>query len=594
MQWWDDRGAALTLGLSGVLGFGIGCVLFPTWHVAVETAQVVGGIVTYPPDNLFYLYHARVWTVLHQILALALRAGLTERALSEFLSGLVGMVSFQALAMTVYAFSRSVTLAIGAAFVIFFSQAADFGAVYPIWLMNTQHTYGVIGLSTLVLALALVGCGWLRSGGFLLGLMPAVHPSLGAWLLAILAVAIVLFRRELISALRSARPWFVAGAAVTAASLAVHMIQAWGVPLGETEPARPYLLAFIELWDGHRRPVPLDSHGAWLNLGVLAIALLWIVAWSGDLPRAAVSLLRIVVAAVLVALACALVTWVPAERLPMPLVVLMPGRVMNVAAFVFAALVFGLIGSYRHRMWSQLLIAAAMAALLFSGNSQLWGALRGVGWAVSPAGYSTFLVITAAAVALVVCAVMDAWIRTKASTENESRPPRIVVAVSIARTAALAVFVSWILPLMVDPTPFLRDLRYRDRVRDHVYAAAAEGKGLLATGADLHLIQLRTRRPVLIDGGGLDGLAYAADAGPGLARLLADVYGVDFFNPPEGRGRGTIPRNTSRVAWEGYSRERWTDIKRRYGVTEVVTFIDWRLDLPLVAESWDLRLYRIP
>ena len=165
---------------------------------------------------------------------------------------------------------------------------------------------------------------------------------------------------------------------------------------------------------------------------------------------------------------------------------------------------------------------------------------------------------------------------------------------SVARSTSLAVFAVWMLRLMVDPTPFLRDLRYRDRVRDHVYAAAAEGSGLLATGGDLHLIQLRTRRPVLIDGGGLDGLAYAADTGPAMARLLLDVYGVDFFNPPEGRGRGTIPRETSRAVWESYSQERWGEIKRRYGVTEVVALIDWRLDLPLVAESWDLRLYRIP
>ena len=40
--------------VSGLIGAIVGAWLYPTWHVAVETAQVVAGIVTYPPDNPFY------------------------------------------------------------------------------------------------------------------------------------------------------------------------------------------------------------------------------------------------------------------------------------------------------------------------------------------------------------------------------------------------------------------------------------------------------------------------------------------------------------------------------------------------------------
>ena len=58
------------------------------------------------PDNPFYLYHLKLWTILHQICALLLRAGLSEIALSKLVSGLLGMVSFQAIAMIVYALSR--------------------------------------------------------------------------------------------------------------------------------------------------------------------------------------------------------------------------------------------------------------------------------------------------------------------------------------------------------------------------------------------------------------------------------------------------------------------------------------------------------
>jgi hypothetical protein len=124
---------------------------------------------------------------------------------------------------------------------------------------------------------------------------------------------------------------------------------------------------------------------------------------------------------------------------------------------------------------------------------------------------------------------------------------------------------------------------------------AAETQGLVATGGSLHLIQLQSRRPVLLDGGGLDGLPYAPESGPEMRRVLADVYGLDLMNPPEeARHSGVVPDDFNKEVWAGYSRERWRQIRRTHNVTQVVTRTDWTLDLPLVTENGDLRLYRIP
>jgi hypothetical protein len=45
----------IVLIASGIGGFHAGMVTFPDWQVAVETAQVVAGVVQYPVDNPFYL-----------------------------------------------------------------------------------------------------------------------------------------------------------------------------------------------------------------------------------------------------------------------------------------------------------------------------------------------------------------------------------------------------------------------------------------------------------------------------------------------------------------------------------------------------------
>lgn len=137
---------------------------------------------------------------------------------------------------------------------------------------------------------------------------------------------------------------------------------------------------------------------------------------------------------------------------------------------------------------------------------------------------------------------------------------------------------------------------FRDRTNDPLFAAAAaERRGMLLTGGSLHLMQLVTRRPVLLDGGGLDTLPYAVESGPEMQRILREVYDIDLLNPPTAaRQGGIVPDELNKATWERYSISKWQDIGRAFDVTQVMTRADWLLDLPLVAQSDELRLYRIP
>src|SRR6185436_1752777 len=49
-------GAVVTLAVSGIIGAYIGARGFPEWQVPVETAQVLAGVVRYPPGNPFFIY----------------------------------------------------------------------------------------------------------------------------------------------------------------------------------------------------------------------------------------------------------------------------------------------------------------------------------------------------------------------------------------------------------------------------------------------------------------------------------------------------------------------------------------------------------
>ena len=255
---------------SGVLGLAIGALGPREWQVAVETAQVLAGLVTYPPGNPFFIYHTKLWTILHQACAIALSAGASERTVSTAISGVVGMVTLQALAMFVYALSRDAAIALASAIVIVVGRAAEFGVIYPIFLTPTSHTYGVLGLSSAVLCAGLLGSGCWKTGLFLLGLLPAIHPSIAAWTILIVAIAGIWGGAPIRERAAGARRAFAAGAAISAGSLAVHLALAApvsGIPSAE---AARYLSAFTLRWDGHRQPVPIERPGVILNVAAPA------------------------------------------------------------------------------------------------------------------------------------------------------------------------------------------------------------------------------------------------------------------------------------------------------------------------------------
>src|SRR5688572_20823293 len=200
-------------------------VTFPDRQVAVKTSQVMAVLVHYPAGNPFYLYHLKLWTILHQVCALLLWSGVSEIALSKILSGVLGMVSFQAIALIVYALSRDALLAVCSAFLIAFTRTAEFGVNYPIYLMGTHHTYGAIGLSLLALIAGLAGSGWYRTAGFLLGVGPAVHPSLGAWFAVPAAAAAIWHARHDRAEISPALKFVVLGCGVAAISLLIQLAQ---------------------------------------------------------------------------------------------------------------------------------------------------------------------------------------------------------------------------------------------------------------------------------------------------------------------------------------------------------------------------------
>ena len=660
--------ATAVLCVSGALGFVIVAFGFPDWQVAVESAQVVAGLVAYPRDNSFYIYHLKLWTVLHQVCALLLAAGMSEITASMLLTGVQGMVTFQALAMFVYALSRNGVLAVASVIVVIVSGTGEVGVTYPIFLLGTAHTYGALGLSLFVLTAALIGCGWYRAGLLLVGLTPAIHPSLGAWLAVIVGVALVMDVRA--ARVIVSRGWraFAAGFGVSAVSLIVHLLMSRGIPPVSSDVASRYVDAFTTLWDEHRQPVRLTHLGVRINLVALAVAGVWLgvkprfdrghpplAAGFDEVPtevrpgsspaRTGVrpgsehsrpsengadkasdsgttrvragydpgltpveagtkrgltpveaatepgrTLLWVVVAATAVSVGFAILSWVPPERLPQWLVMFMPTRLLNVGTMTFTALVIGLWGSIR-RPWARWMTVALAILLVIGRRSLLWAWLQQRGWLethprIDPAG-----VLATATILLIGYAIAARFGRfTTPPIPDARRATPATFVVLVAMTAAL---------IWIGSGPVLTarsaESVYRDRSNDLLFQTAARGRGLLLTGGDLYLIQLRTRRPILLNGGALDSLPYAPESAPAMDRVLRNVYGIDLFTPPPGTPKmAVVPSAYNRDLWQRWTPDRWQQIKRDYNVTQVIVPANWQLQLPIVAQNRHYLLYELP
>ncbi len=630
-----DRPLAGVLLVSAVAGFVVG-LLFPAWHVAIEPAQVIAGIVEYPRGNPFGLYEVRLWTGWHQILAPLLAAGVPERVLTFALSGLVAAISFTALSAFAYGLGADRELAIATPFVLGVLNPTSWEFWYPIILLGHGHTYGMVGLAWLVLACGVLAAERWAVAAFLVGIAPAVHASLGAWL-GLLALVCGLARWS------DVRPHLAAivrggalGASIAVLSLAVHLLSQPAAPAVDPAVASRYLDGFVRLWDAHRIPGDLTGFGGLLVCIGLVVAIALLRCARQQIGAATALVLSVYITCGVLGIALALVQrFVPLEQIPNALLIAMPARLLNLPALAFLPLLIGVLGRYRTDVLARVLLVVlvAVAALrplfpdlalyglpfvgvatvfVIARHAERPGAAKiaeiGVMAFVMLRAFDAFDVVLSAANGPLIAAVaalglMRAadWMHRKRTTPRDGSLARVA-----RRLAAQPLLLQLPLRLALVATIAItaqagrrgfefRSSRLRNYTNDRALAAASRGDGLLLVAPGITTPQLITRRPVALDPGALDMLPYALAGGPEFERVLRIGYGVEFFAPPpQALHTAVLPSDVIQPIWETRSGSEWRGIASSLGVTDVLAPAKWKLGgVPEVERSGAYALYHI-
>jgi len=555
--------------LSGCLGFFLGFVGYPTWQYAVEWGQVLSGTVEYSTPTPHYFFQKWVWNLLHQISAALLSVGVSEELLSLVFSGFQGMLSFQALSLLVFAFSRDPVLSLAVPGFVHFTNAVRYSVIYPISLMGFEATQGVVGLSLMLLIVVLIGNEQYKAAGVFLGLAPAVHPSLGVWSWVVVLICLAWDYEYLRKPFSAAFRYLLLGCTITLLSLGVHLMISTAVPGISSSGGDKYLVAFLHYWDAHRIPVDLRLPGVTLSLASLGLSILWLRVFRQDVPRPTLFILRAFVVSAGLALAFSVVSWLPPEKVPTLLLNMMPSRLFNLNILTFMALVIGLLASYRRELWAQLCLTGLVVIL-----------------GLLPLIYGRPRFVATAMLGSSVVLVLFRLFGTNRVRFNSR---------FLTWSRAITKLVLWLIVMHLSVQAIFTwpQSNLRDWTNDPLFKASSLYPGMLLTCSDMSMIQVRTRKPVLLDAY-LDFVPYFPELGPEMERILREVYGVDFFKPPpEAIRKASVPAHVHRAIWESRTEQQWVEIKRKFGVTQIMTYSDWKLMLPVLARNEEFVLYQI-
>lgn len=139
-------------------------------------AQIISGAVQYPAGHPHQIYYEKAYNLFHYLAAgvWAIKpAPLVVSAARNFLFLFLSV--FAPFAITALLTKRPYWGHLAAA-VIVTETTLRFESIYPMWIFPNGASNGHIGLHVAMLVVVLLLAGLWRTGGLMLGLLPAIHP----------------------------------------------------------------------------------------------------------------------------------------------------------------------------------------------------------------------------------------------------------------------------------------------------------------------------------------------------------------------------------------------------------------------------------
>lgn len=544
------RGLIVAAMLAGIVLGVLGQMWLPVEERLLDGGLVLSGQVSYPAQAVMGLYYQGVWTVLYQLGAIVLDAGVSYPAANYAFQIMPPMLLTTAFAMFVHGLTGRPLFSFAAAILCFMNgyfvslfASSDYPLLGMAWNTPSPHSYGRFGAVLAAFSLAALIGGRDALAAFSAAILVAVHPVIGAYTVTMLTIGLGVARlawNRPVS--RPVVVGFAVGISIALASLAVFLTMRPAMPEGDAATNRAYLEVYNSFWDDHRNRTASfrDLLRVAVLFTVLAAPLLTFLLLRrgrrGSADAGAVALLCAVAASTVLYI---LQHWGRA-LLPDIAMRAIPGRLTNMQAPFAMAVIVGM----------TVFVADEFA--------------RRFGNRFMPFRFPNAVAVTVAIVLAV--RFLPGFGQGLVTMQRDSH-------MIAARQASAEI-----------DSPFWSKVR------------ALKIDRLVLTAPVLSLKGLRYGRlPIALDTTAIDFIPYLPQTATALGALVERGYGVDFFHPPEAfRFGGILIEDSGRDYWACLSADQWRPIAQSLGIAALLVPADWTVRLPLLLSDKDYALYAMP
>jgi len=572
----------LPLVVASALGLLVGTFVFPTWQHSVESGQVLAGLVSYPdPQNPFYIYHKESISLINYISAIAAKC-FGEMTASILMSALQGGLSYFAIALFLLPFlPNRPALVATLPVLIHASGVAELSSQYPIDIAGAVG-YGAIALSSYAICCGLFVNGYLAAAGIAAGLLPALHPTLGAAVVAHLVIAAVILMVLRIRDAASLRPFLYSLAlALTVSIFFFYFCLTLGAVASNLSVDASEMLKlsqrFVSSWSNHHRDFDFSTLTGGMFIGYSILLTLVPAAKGLQLDERQRLAIIVVGLAAIGGMIAAVMSHLPTEALPLAFWQAMPVRFPNITIFLAPTICLGLlflIPGPRNQMKVMLFLVAVTLFRLTQDDLSL-----------APVLLPLFLL---GVTFLLLLRTFVTRSRTDPPVVEVQPCPLDPLHVHLRRLGATVIVVGfagasflWIQKIIVQPDRRGNLYEWSKEKAFFDYLAGRD-VGYVAT-AGMELIQLKTRRPILTTHAFNQAL-YLPSTWIPILEVYKNFYGVQESDLDKFR-MGTLFPGIYYSLWERRKYDEWKRLSSAFKVSDIVTYRSWYLDLPLAAQS---------
>jgi len=122
-----------------------------------------------------------------------------------------------------------------------------------------------------------------------------------------------------------------------------------------------------------------------------------------------------------------------------------------------------------------------------------------------------------------------------------------------------------------------------------------ESSGYILTTYSTSIVSMRkSLKPILLDVTSFDFVPYYPNTAKNLSRIIENVYGISFDNPPSNIAhRPFLLDEDVKTNFENYSEEKWKELSRDYNLFGIVVPVNWNINLPRSSKNEKFAFYII-